>query len=132
MGYKVRPTITIDLSELGEDAQGKPFFVEIKNPKILTYGEQMAIAETSQQFVNVETVDGVETKKMVISKESTVAMGKMAQSYIVSWNLIDKDTEKQISPFDEDALDHVPGEVVNKIFFAVSQKDVVKAVETKN
>lgn len=107
MGYKTRPTIKMDFEELG-DNEGVPFFVEIKNPKMLTYNERMEPAITSKDAIDA---DG----KMVMSKENFVMLAKYALSFITSWNLLSKIDETPISLDDPDILEKIPGDIIMAI-----------------
>lgn len=114
MGYKVKTTIDIQLGDLG-DNNGTPFFVRIKNPRMLTFEEKSAFAKLA---------------KLESDEEKAKAMQEVAKSFIVAWNLLDKDDESLVvNPTDENALERVPSEVVEAIFKAmVPQQDD----ETKN
>lgn len=122
MGYKFRPTLNIDLSDLGEDANGLPFFVEIKHPKLLTYEEKMNFALVAKDVID-------ENKKIIMTKETIGTLEDVAKSYVVNWNLLDKVTGIPILPTQEDALKHVPGVVVERIQNAINGKE---DEETKN
>ena len=120
MGYKFTNKVRIDLSELGTDNNGNSFYVEIRNPKLMTWEQKMEMGKF-----------GV-AEGQVLTPEETAERGKMMQEYaqklILSWNLIDMENE-QIIPFNaEDALKKVPSEVVEKIFAQFNQEDP----ETKN
>lgn len=97
MGYKSASKIRIDLSELG-DNNGVPFYVEIKNPKLITLGDR----EQFKKFGDTNT-DRTETGMTYF------------KSMIVSWNLIDTETEEPILLSDPDAVYKIPVEVFTKI-----------------
>jgi len=107
MGYKTRPIIRLDFEELG-DNDGVPFFVEIKNPKMLTYNERMEPAILGKDSVGA---DG----KMVMSKDNFAMLAKYALSFITSWNLLSKVDETPISLDDPDILEKIPGDIVMAI-----------------
>lgn len=123
MGYKQRPTVRIDLSELG-DNNGTPFFVEIKNPKLLTYDEKMKFALVAK---DIKDANG----NISINQDTVNSLKDVAKSYITAWNLIDCETEQPISPTTEDALSHVPSDVVEAIQKAIGGKSG-QDEETKN
>lgn len=125
MGYKQRPTVRIDLSELG-DNNGTPFFIDIKNPRFLTYGEKMESASIAAESKKDEN------GKIIMDKATSLKMAAMAKSYIVAWNLIDKETEQPVNANDENALDHVPSEVVEAIFNKIGEKNKKADEEQKN
>lgn len=100
MGYKVQSKIRIDLGDLG-DNNGTPFFAEIKNPRMLTFGEKSSFAK----FAKLEN-----------DEEKAAAMKDVAKGFIVAWNLLDLETGSPVSLTTSDALDHVPSEVVEEIF----------------
>lgn len=112
MGYKTKATIDIPLGDLG-DNNGTPFFVKIKNPRMLTFGKKSEFAK----FAKVEK-----------DEEKAAAMKKVAQDFIVAWNLLDIETEEPVSPTQADVFDHVPSEVVEAIFksFAPQQDEATK------
>lgn len=118
--YKIKSTITLDFSDLGEDQNNKPFFVEIKNPKFLSYSDKNVKAAIIQPYVKDDILE--------ISKESIKALGTWGASFIVNWNLLDMDTEHPIDFKQEDALDHIPSEIVERIFAVFNETDE----ETKN
>jgi hypothetical protein len=116
MGYKQRPTVRIDLVELG-DNNGTPFFVDIKNPKLLTFQERMEFAKTSRIDDFMEKIN---------------SMKDLAKDFIVSWNLLDLSTEQPISPTVENALDQVPSEVVEAIMKRMNDSSKKEDEEIKN
>lgn len=101
MGYKAkyRPTVHLDFSHIG-DNNGVPFFVDIKNPRLLTFEEKLEIGEASKKL------NGAFDKK---------AMKEATRKLILNWNLLDKDSESPVDFNSEDALDHVPGEIAEII-----------------
>lgn len=113
MGYKVQAKNRIDLSDLG-DNNGTPFFVEIRNPRLLTFNEKI-------QFAKIAKIED--------DIERTKAMTEHVQGLIVSWNLIDQETEQTVNPKDENAFDRVPSEVVEKIMAEMKPK---QDEQTKN
>lgn len=120
MGYKVTARLKIDLSDIGTDNNGVPFFVEIKNPKLMTWEQKMDMSKF-----------GV-AEGQVLTPEETAIRGKMMQEYaqkiITSWNLLDMSTDQPIPFNDSSALSKVPSEVVEKIFASFKPEDA----ETKN
>lgn len=116
MGYKQIPTVRIDLAELG-DNNGVPFFVDIKNPKLLTFEEKMSFAKVGKVEDEIEKVK---------------AMKEVTKDFIVAWNLIDMETEESINPKDEKALDKVPSEVVESIMKKIGESSKQGDAETKN
>jgi hypothetical protein len=117
MAYKVNPRLRIDFSDLG-DNNGTPFFVEIKNPKMMSFGEKMAFAKFAPKSV-----------EQGITEEQINAMKDIASKLILSWNLTDEITEQPIEPTTPDALDHVPSDVVERIIKALAP---TQDEETKN
>jgi hypothetical protein len=119
MGYKFTNKVRIELGELG-DNMGTPFFVEIKNPKLMTWEQKMEMSKF-----------GV-AEGEILTPEQTAERGKMMEEYaqklILGWNLLDMTTEQPITPSSEGALSKVPSEVVEKIFAQFNQEDQ----ETKN
>ena len=114
MGYKAKTTIDIPLDDLG-DNNGTPFFVRIKNPRMLTFEEKSAFAKLA---------------KIESDEEKAKAMQDVAKSFIVAWNLLDKEDEVlSVNPTDENALGRVPSEVVEAIFKAMAPH---QDEETKN
>lgn len=120
MGYKFTNKVRIDLSELGTDNNGNAFYVEIRNPKLMTWEQKMEMSKF-----------GI-AEGQKLTPEETAERGKMMQEYaqklILSWNLIDMETEQSIPFNDQDALKRVPSEVVEKIFAEFAKQDP----ETKN
>lgn len=118
MGYsqKYRPTVNIDLSDMG-DNNGVPFFIEIKNPKFLTFEEKTANSDIS---------------KITDEKEKKKAMKNLAQSYIVNWNLLDKESEQPVSYSVADAFDHVPSEALEIIMKTIGKSFNEGNEEIKN
>lgn len=104
MGYKAKTTIRVDLSDLG-DNNGTPFFVEIKNPKMMTFGQKLELGKSAlieDQAKKLDAIKGV--------------VGSM----ITAWNLIDIETEQPVDVKAENALDRVPSEVVEKIMLSIA------------
>lgn len=121
MGYTLKKTLRVDLSELG-DNQGVPFFVEIKNPKMMPVDKQMEFAELGKSLQS----DDAE------AKAKAEGIGKLLQSIIVSWNLLDIDTDMPINPTEEGAINRVPGEVMAAIFQGISKNNEKTAEDQKN
>lgn len=110
MGYKQKPTIKLNLGELG-DNNGTPFFVSIKNLKMLPFSKTIELSKMSRlQKVGDEAITDEQKKEL----------SDFIRSLVVSWNLIDMETEQPVSPQDENALDRVPWEVVTEIFKGLS------------
>jgi hypothetical protein len=59
-------------------------------------------------------------------------MRDYAKSLIVSWNLLDLETENPVMPTDADALDHVPGLVVEAIQKKIGELSKQGETEIKN
>lgn len=120
MGYLLTNKVRIDLSDLGTDNNGNPFFVEIRNPKLMTWEQKMEMSKF-----------GV-AEGEVLTPEKTAERGIMMQDYaksiILSWNLLDMETEQPISITSEDALKRVPSDVVERIFAEFRKQEP----ETKN
>jgi hypothetical protein len=114
MGYKTRPIIRLDFEELG-DNDGTPFFVEIKNPKMLTYNERMEPAITSKDAIDANG-------KMVMTKENFAMLAKYALSFVTSWNLLSKIDETPIEFDDPDVLEKIPGDIVMAIQEKITPK----------
>lgn len=116
MGYKVQPKIRIDLGDLG-DNNGTPFFVEIKNPKMMSFEEKKQFAKFS---------------KLESEEEQVLAMKEVTKDLIIAWNLLDMETEQPLNPHNifngKDPLDCVPSDVVTAIFkqFTPKQDDSTK------
>lgn len=119
MGYKFTNKVRIDLGELG-DNNGTPFFVEMKNPKLMTFEQKTEMSKFGLVEGEVLTPEKAGERFKLIQE--------YAQKLILSWNLLDMETEQPI-PFNaEDALKKVPSEVVEKILAQLQQEDP----ETKN
>lgn len=120
MGYKFSNKVHIDLSELGTDNNGNAFFVDIRNPKLMTWEQKMEMGNFGVAEGEVLTPEKV--------AERANLMRDYAQKLILSWNLIDMETEQPLTYNAENALSKVPSEVVEKIFAQFQQEDP----ETKN
>lgn len=80
MGYKLTNKVRIDLSDLGTDQNGNAFFVEIRNPKLLTWEQKMEMSKFGiAQGENLTPEQMTERGKM---------MQEYAQKLILSWNLL--------------------------------------------
>lgn len=115
MGYKTkyRPTLHLDFGYIG-DNQGVPFFMEIKNPRLLTFDEKTELGEIS---------------KIVDKQQKQDAMKEVVRKLIITSNVLDKDTEATLNFSEENVLNHVPSEIVESI---MSQFGSTKDDETKN
>jgi hypothetical protein len=95
--YKIPAKIRIDLSELG-DNNGTPFFVEIKDSRMMTYGEKR------------------DKLRIIKENEGAKADIEMARSLIVDWNLTSVEGGSPVDFKDEDAFEKVPGVVIDQIY----------------
>lgn len=122
MGYKLKVRERISLSELGTDLAGNPFYVEIKNPKMMLYDEKMSFIK----FAQLGKGDADEQ----ILKDMKTVIG----SFITSWNLISMEDESplQIPKQDPEALNKVPSEVIETILRSFGDKVQKEDEETKN
>jgi hypothetical protein len=123
MGYKLNNSIKIDLSKLG-DNNGVPFFVQMKNPKLLTYDEKMKFAAAGKDLIGA---DG----KANLNQENTNKMGEVALSYVTAWNLIDIESGDPVSSTDEGVIKKIPGEVIETIMEQIGSASK-QDEETKN
>jgi len=105
MPYKTRPVIEMDFSDLGEDSEGKPFFVEIKNPKMLTYNERMEPAIAGKKTIGS---DG----KMIMTPENFAILGNYALTFVTKWNLESKIDETPLALDDPEVLNKIPGDII--------------------
>jgi hypothetical protein len=128
MGYKLDRAIKIDLSELG-DNNGVPFFVQIKNPKLQSYNEKTDLMLAGKGISKDEN-GHVDLKSL--NADTFNSMRDYAKSLIVSWNLLDLETENPVMPTDADALDHVPGLVVEAIQKKIGELSKQGETEIKN
>lgn len=113
MGYLAQTTLKIDLSDLG-DNNGIPFFVEIKNPKLLTFKEKIGLAKPT---------------KIDDDTEKVLAMQYVCKSLIISWNLLDMGTGVPVDLASCNVFDGVPSEVVEKIMKSLTPQE---SQEVKN
>lgn len=121
MGYLLTNKVKIDLGDLGTDNNNVPFFVEIRNPKLMTWEQKMELSK----FGNV--VGQVLTPEQ--TAERGIQMQDYAKSIITSWNLLDMNNPEQTVPINaDDALKRVPSDVVERIFkeFAPKQEEATK------
>lgn len=96
-----RQSIRMDFSEFGECA-GEPFFVVMKNPRVLTYGEQQKIMETVKLDGGEKSRDGL----------------RIIGAYISASNLTDitkPESDEPLDVRDPDFMDKIPGQIVNAI-----------------
>lgn len=107
MGYRLKPKIKIDLSELG-DNNGEPFFAEIKNPRMLTFEEKAAFGEVAL----IEE-----------AKKRAAAMVEVARELVIAWNLLDMESELPVSLIEPECFKHVPSLVLEAIFVEIGKKD---------
>jgi hypothetical protein len=124
MGYKVTAQLTIDLSDLGEDQNGTPFFVKIQHPRLLTWDQKMESAKFQVPEGTVLTPEQI--------KERSADMKNYVRSFIKAWNLLDMDTEQPLAVTDGTALDKVPGEVMERILMEFQKQAIQQNDETKN
>lgn len=124
MGYKVTAQLHIDLSDIGEDQNGTPFFVKIQHPRLLTWDQKMESAKFKVPEGTVLTPEQI--------KEQSNDMKSYIKSFIKAWNLLDMNTEQPISIADGTALDKVPGEVMERILLEFQKYAVKQDEETKN
>lgn len=117
MGYnsKLKNIIKVDLSELG-DNNGVGFFIEMRNPEFLNFQEAMEAVTISKIYDIVE--------KITATKD-------FAKTLIISWNLLDMETELPVAPTDEDVFNHIPSSVAVALLKIVN-KPKEENVETKN
>lgn len=149
MGYTKQATKRLSLADLGTDEQGNPFFVDIANPAMLPYGRKMYAMKFAKLFsgdsrkllqevrnTQDETVQDELGQQLMSNMDADSVdqiidgMKDWAKSLILAWNLIDMVTGKPVDLKDADALDRVPGEVVERVVAEVSNKK--GAEDTKN
>lgn len=129
MGYKFEATVRLEFPELGEDTKGEPFYVIMRNPRFLTYKEDMESAKLGMFTMNGEVKEGMSTQE-TFNLIDADKMAAWAMYYVISWNLIDKYTGNQISPTAENASDVIPHEVISAIIAEIRR--VPDNSETKN
>lgn len=122
MSYKLSTKKRIDLSYLGEDSAGTPFFVDIKNAKMMTYDEKMQLAELAPKADSE------------LSQEMKDNLKKLAGSLVVSWNLISLVDESpvQVPSVDPDAFGKIPSEVIEAIMKGLKSETNQADEATKN
>jgi hypothetical protein len=124
MAYTVKnSTIRIDLSHLGEDDNGNPFFIEMKNPRFLSYEAKMAWATA---------VDTDDNGKIIRSLDNFKNLGAVAQKFITAWNLIDMETGELVLLSDEGAINKVPAEAIEAVFAQMGKTSDKQEKEIKN
>lgn len=137
MGYKIKPTKRIDLGDLG-DNQGTPFFIDILNPEMVSYEQQMGAIKFAKYIKGAlsneesEMPNGLNVMEKVDLNTLPDMLREMkawVKGYIVSWNLLDLQ-EQPVDIKDDNALDRVPGVVINRLMAAINRKS--EDPETKN
>lgn len=122
MGYTQPKSIRVDLAHLGNN-NGVPFFVDIKNPKMMSLEEQLDLAAQSSQFQEDGNRMDAEKKQKLIAQ---------IRGMISSWNLTDMETDAPVSVEDPDAFKKTPGEVVAAINKAIVENAKKASDEQKN
>lgn len=109
INYSAEPkTKRVDLSELGEDEQGNPFYALILNLNALRYGER-------KDMVKRKFPDGVSKQDVEAHRdEYTIA------AFVQEWNLVDMDTGEAVNPASPDAINRVPARAIDLISLALS------------
>lgn len=105
--YKYRPTIKIDLSDFG-DNNGETFFIEIKNPHMLPYGDKL---EMSKVFENADTFE-----------EKEKAGREFIKGFLVSTNLTDPKDDTPLDISHSDFFEKVPAEIFERITREINPK----------
>lgn len=132
MGYKFQIQKRIDLSDLGADNNGNPFFAEVKNMNALPYQEKMEYLQSVSEVyggMDIEKVQQGDISSFKIDAKKLSAVKETLRRLIVSWNLVDFD-DKPVNIQDQNALDRVPGVVVDRISGAL--QDAEEAEQVKN
>lgn len=96
MGYTHKSTITIKLGDFGTDCNGNDFYIEIKNPRLLTYGDREKLTEM---------LDGSKADVFISSLTGMV----------VSTNLEDVETGEPLKITDPDFIFKIPRDIVTLI-----------------
>lgn len=125
MGYNLKLTKRIDLSHLGTDNNGNPFYVEIVNLNAMPYEQKLNyINKMSESFGDIDTkkAQAGDLSGFKITKENIAGLKDAVKLMIKSWNLLD--FEGQPAKLDDpDVFDKIPGVVVDEILVKMNETD---------
>ena len=124
MGYKMTAKIRIQFDDMGTDLNGLPFYVEIQNPKLLTWPQKMESAKFIVPEGKILTPEE--------TKEQLAQMQEYVYGFIKGWNFIDIDTEAALTLESPAVLGKVPSEVVERILKEFKKNSEEQEQQTKN